>query len=52
MGVGSDIAEKIKQKFSGKIAVEEDNFMRMPESKQEKYWRKSLVRDKQRSNPL
>ena len=46
------MAEKIKQKFREKTAMEEENFMRMPESKQEKYWRKSLIRQQQKSNPL
>jgi len=40
-GVDDVINEKIKRKFKEKTTLEEENFMRMPESKQEKFWRKS-----------
>jgi hypothetical protein len=45
VGVGNEIAQKIKRKFQDKISAEEENFMRMPETKKEKFWRKSLIRN-------
>jgi len=51
-GVDDVINEKIKRKFKEKTTLEEENFMRMPESKQEKFWRKSLIRNQSRNNHL
>ena len=51
-GVGSHLAEKIKQRFREKTAIEEDNFMRMPETKRDRFWKKSLIRDSERGNPM
>ena len=51
-GVGSELAEKIKRRFKEKTDIEEDNFVRFPESKKDKMWQKSLIRRHERSNPL
>lgn len=37
------VAEKIKRKFREKTSIEEDNFVRLPESKKDKYWKKQLI---------
>lgn len=51
-GVGSELSEKIKRKFKEKTDIEEDNFVRFPDSKKDKMWQKSLIRRHERSNPL
>lgn len=35
-----------------KTSIEEQNFMRFPETKKDKFWKKNLIKQKERSNPL
>ena len=32
--------------------MEEENFMRLPETKKERMWKKSLIKKSQRNNPI
>lgn len=51
-GVKDEITEKVKRKFKDKTLLEEENFMRLPETKKEKFWKKSLLRNQSRNNEM
>lgn len=42
-GVENELAEKIKKRFQEKTSIEEDNFVRFPDTKKDKYWKKQLI---------
>lgn len=46
------MAEKIKRKFREKTSIEEDNFVRFPESKKDKYWKKQLIQRHHKTDEL
>lgn len=50
--LGDEINERFKRKFQEKINYEEDAFVRVPDSKKDKFYMKQMIKNSMKKNQL
>lgn len=50
--LGDEINEKFKRKFQEKVSYEEEAFVRLPDTKKDKFYMKQMIRNNSRKNQL